>query len=266
MQLSRAALTCTTLVLGLTLACSGGRSPIGPSPATTGGTGANPDGSTLKIDAPALHSPANGIQFEDEAPPVLEFSNVQGKYADFPVTYELEIRELTGDLLTLRPTVTSDGGVTTTYTVADALDADTEHQWRVRATYNGAVGPWSAARTFRTRLPEPSEIPCIFSSPLDVVICERNKFGFMSSGELVAFLRNLARSLNASGIEDGPFGILSKTGGNNCDGYSCDIICSGQGNDQKQWDVLLDIDERQQATFSGPEEVPHIRVDSCEIQ
>ena len=45
---------------------------------------------------------------------------------------------------------------------------------------------------------------------------------------------------NAAGVSGGPFGILEKASGNNCGGYSCDIICSGQGNAQKQWDVLID--------------------------
>ena len=88
----------------------------------------------------------------------------------------------------------------------------------------------------------------------------------MSSSQLVTFLRNTARSLNANRIGGGPFGILRKGSGSNCGGYSCDIICAGQGNSQRQWDVLSDAEGAQTPKWSGPETVPHIRVDACEIQ
>jgi hypothetical protein len=88
----------------------------------------------------------------------------------------------------------------------------------------------------------------------------------MSASDKVNMLRGAARELNARGFSEGPFGILRKTGGTNCGGYSCDIICSGQGNAQKQWDVLSDHDGRAEATWSGPHTVPNIRIDTCEIQ
>jgi hypothetical protein len=59
----------------------------------------------------------------------------------------------------------------------------------------------------------------------------------MSAGQIVDFLRGSAHDLNVAGVAEGPFGILQK--GNACNGYSCDIICSGQGSAQKQWDVLI---------------------------
>jgi hypothetical protein len=88
----------------------------------------------------------------------------------------------------------------------------------------------------------------------------------MSSGEMLTFMRNVARSLNANGIADGPFGILRKAGGNNCGGYSCDVVCAGSGNGQRQWDVLGDIEGAQSPGWSGPHTVPGIRVDVCEVQ
>jgi hypothetical protein len=88
----------------------------------------------------------------------------------------------------------------------------------------------------------------------------------MSSGELVAFLRGSARDMNAAGLSGGPFGLLRKTSGANCAGYSCDILCSGSGTSQRQWDVLGDADGAQTPAWIGPKVWPDIRVDTCEIQ
>jgi hypothetical protein len=78
------------------------------------------------------------------------------------------------------------------------------------------------------------------------------------------FVVAVVQSLNRNGIGGGPFGILRKTSGTNCNGYSCDIVCAGQGGGQRQYDVLGDIDGAQLAKFDGP--LPTIRVDVCEIR
>jgi hypothetical protein len=88
----------------------------------------------------------------------------------------------------------------------------------------------------------------------------------MSSSQLVSFLRATARSLNRNGISNGPFGILRKDSGHQCGGYSCDIVCSGQGGGQRQWDVLADAEGDQSPTWNGPKRPPNIRIDVCEIQ
>jgi hypothetical protein len=87
----------------------------------------------------------------------------------------------------------------------------------------------------------------------------------MSDSQIVTFLMNVADSLNRNGIAGGPFGALKKSGGTNCDGYSCDIICANQGLAQKQWDVLGDSDGAQTPGWNGPSTVPNIRVDVCVI-
>jgi hypothetical protein len=86
----------------------------------------------------------------------------------------------------------------------------------------------------------------------------------MSSGQLVDFLINTTRSLNRNGIAGGPFGVLRKAAGHNCGGYSCDIVCAGNGGAQRQFDVLSDADGAQipvWAQVGGP-----IRVDICELR
>jgi hypothetical protein len=88
----------------------------------------------------------------------------------------------------------------------------------------------------------------------------------MSSSQIEAFLRGVARDLNAAGISPGGFGILRKTSGHQCNGFSCDIICSGQGSSQRQWDVLGDSEGSAYPVWSGPHTVPGIRVDTCFVQ
>ncbi len=151
--------------------------------------------------------------------------------------------------------------------------------WRVRSFdtgSSGVVGPWSAAQPFRTGTAPAAPLPgggggspgnpCTQNSPLGIVQCRRSQHGHMGRSETVAFLRGVARDLNAAGIAGGPFGLLRKDSGNQCDGYSCDIVCAGQGTGQRQWDVLSDWDGAQAPVWNGPETWPHIRVDACEIQ
>ena len=88
----------------------------------------------------------------------------------------------------------------------------------------------------------------------------------MSSSDTVSFLTSTAQSLTRNGIGGAPFGLLRKSSGSSCNGYSCDIICSGQGNAQKQWDVLGDAEGAQTPGWNGPSTVPNIRVDTCDIK
>ena len=86
----------------------------------------------------------------------------------------------------------------------------------------------------------------------------------MSTSQIVTFMRNVARSLNANRIAPGGFGVLRKGDGHNCGGYSCDVVCAGHGGGQRQWDVLRDADGDQIPVWSGP--LSPIRVDVCEVQ
>ncbi len=88
----------------------------------------------------------------------------------------------------------------------------------------------------------------------------------MSPAELLSLMRAIARDLNAAGISGGPFGILRKAGGNQCGGYSCDVVCAGQGNSQRQWDVVANVGATNDPAWNGPMTVPNIRIDVCEVQ
>ena len=87
----------------------------------------------------------------------------------------------------------------------------------------------------------------------------------MTASQTVAFLRGVATDLNAKRVDGYPFGILSKSD-SACNGYSCDIICAGNGNSQRQWDVLLDGDPNSGAAIPTWNSLAAIVVRSCEIQ
>jgi hypothetical protein len=151
----------------------------------------------------------------------------------------------------------------------------TTYYWRAYATDGETQSGWSSTWTFRTPAPAPSggsgsSTPCGPPYPnthFGIIECQRSKFGpHMSSDQLVTFLRASARDMNSASLGGGPFGILRKTGGANCGGWSCDILCAGSGTAQRQWDVLGDADGAQTPAWIGPKVWPDIRVDLCEIQ
>lgn len=151
------------------------------------------------------------------------------------------------------------GSGETSLTVPGLLNYSTQYYWRARISDGDVTGPWSATETFRTgAAPAPSPTPgptpapgasCVLSSGEAIVVCNRNRYGFMSSTQIVAFLTQSAKDLNAAGIPGRPFGILVKDGGHQCNGFSCDILCAGNGSGQRQWDVLGDAEGAQVPGF-----------------
>jgi hypothetical protein len=168
-------------------------------------------------------------------------------------------------------------GGETKLVVPAPLSYSATYYWRVRISDGQTVGPWSATETFRTVAapaptpgPSPGPTPapggsCVLSNGDAIVVCNRNRYGQMSVEQMLAFLVQSARDLNTAGINGAPFGILKKSGGFNCNGYSCDILCSGNGSSQRQWDVLGDADGIQNpagfAEITGPK-----RIDVCTPQ
>jgi len=164
----------------------------------------------------------------------------------------------------------------TKFTIAQELAASTKYYWRVKAYDPNVSSPWSLTQSFVTPAPvvttptnpgtPGSGAACDSSNPDTIVKCERAKYGYMSASQVYAFLVASARSLNRNSISGSPFGILRKSGGSNCNGYSCDIICAGQGTAQRQYDVLADADGAQIAGWGSAHTYPNIRVDVCDIQ
>ena len=144
----------TACVLAATLAACNG-SPNAPSSSTAAGaptTEAGPNGETLKVQAPALVSPANDLRLDNRRP-TLVANAVAGKFVGGSYSYEFEL--LTDGNARVDGTTLSQ----TTWAYPTDLERDTAYRWRVRARMGNAVGPWSAARRFITllekRAPDP---------------------------------------------------------------------------------------------------------------
>lgn len=155
------ALMSGTIALSVALACSAPGSPAPGSPAAPSAEGLGPGGSTLKVPAPNLVSPANNQQVTVTQNVPLVASNVAGTNASFPVTLEYEVRLLgstPGGTLIANPKIAQSGGSTTTYTFPNNLETSALYTWRVRATYSGAFGPWSSLFTFKAPDIPPSYI------------------------------------------------------------------------------------------------------------
>jgi hypothetical protein len=225
--------------------------PTSPTSAT-----ATADGSILKATVPVPQSPVGDARLTD-APFTLVATPAVGLFREQSFLYRFELRDAEGTL------VLESGSLNEPIWAFTAeLGIDARYTWRTRAELGEVVGSWSSAGSFLTPATPPS--PCAhLNDPVGILGCWRDVVfdDAVGEGELYEFLRNAAREFNRAGVPDGPFGILRKVAGNNCEGYSCDIICAGQGDDQLQWDVLVD---EQFVVWGSP--IPEIRSDVCEIQ
>lgn len=140
----RFALGCLVAALALVPAC--GRqpaSPTSPSASEVVAAEAAADGSTLKADAPLLVSPVNDQQAKDSPtlvarPVTLSFDGYSaGLLYRFEVFNEAGAKLLDSGLL-----------AEPAYLIAAPLSYRTRHTWRVRAEYQGRVGPWSKTASF----------------------------------------------------------------------------------------------------------------------
>jgi hypothetical protein len=226
------------------------------------------------LTAPVALYPINNERVETRRP-VFRVRNAERNTAVGGVRYEFQLATNQAFAGLVASLDVAEGAGETQIALPADLTSDLPHFWRVRASDGETTSDWMTTQTFRTPLgpqgpgpttpaPIPNGGPCISSSPLAIVECERAKFGRMSTSQILTFMRSVARSLNANRIAPGGFGILRKGGGHNCGGYSCDIVCAGQGGGQQQWDVLSDADGAQDPVWSGP--LPSIRVDVCEVQ
>lgn len=151
MHQKRFVLCSATALLALAVACSkSSPTPVSPSAAQETSNGAAADGSTLKATAPSPTSPINGAQ-PDEL--VLTANKASGKFdTSQQFSYEFEIMTAAGGgVPACSSTVAGGDGSTVSYTPTCTLEFDSPQTWRVRATFAGAVGPWSTAASFRTR-------------------------------------------------------------------------------------------------------------------
>jgi len=227
------------------------------------------------LNAPGLVFPINNDRVTSRRPALL-LNNSDRNAAVGGVAYEFQIATDQAFTRLVAAGVVNESPGQTSFRPDAELAYDVTFFWRARAGDGEITSAWAGTQVFRgpaAPAPSPSPSPgpapggpCVSSNPQAIVECERAKYGHMDSGQLLQFERAVARSLNANGISGGPFGILRKGSGSSCGGYSCDIICSGSGTGQRQWDILTDAEGSQGPTWSGPSTYPNIRVDACEIQ
>jgi hypothetical protein len=256
LRLGAAALAAATIACNLA-------TPARPTPVVV--TGGTSNGASLKVSAPTPQSPANGVTLSDIVISGITLS-AGGATPNFASSAALQYEfELTGPG-GFRETSGVMGSPT--WRQSQQLEYATQYTWRVRAVQDGAAGPWSGNSTFRTT-ELPPEFRCrppFMSGALDIMLCHIDVLdGLHEPEDHVLWLSRVARDFNFAGVPGGPYGILQKRTGNNCEGYSCDILCSGQGNNQLQFDVLVN-DEIPVWGGGGNDVHDGIRVDVCEIQ
>jgi hypothetical protein len=228
-----------------------------------------------QLDPPPQVSPLNNELTGSRRPALVVGASARNA-AIGNLTYEFQIAGDPAFASLVAIGISGESGDRTAWTPGADLNGSTTYFWRVRAIDTDLTSAWSGTQSFRTAsAPSPSPGPspgpapgpapggpCNSGDPLKIVECERAKFGNMNDSQLVSFLAAVADSLNRNGISGGRFGLLVKTSGSNCNGYSCDIICSGNGGGQRQWDVVAGND----AQTAMWHEVDGIAVRPCEIR
>jgi hypothetical protein len=140
---------------------SGGCSAPPPAPSSVGAGDpvageAAADGSTLKVTAPVPVSPHGDVRLDGRRP-TMTAMNSTGRYASVSFTYEFQLLDDHGRLI--RTASVAGDAQQTVWAYPEDLDRDTAYRWQVRATYQGAFGPWSPQARFLTvaekRTPNP---------------------------------------------------------------------------------------------------------------
>lgn len=89
--------------------------------------------------------------------------------------------------------------------------------------------------------------PAIAQTPLEIVVLHRGEdSGPLAPSKIVAILKAIAADLNVVHPRTGPWGVLRKTSGHQCLGYSCDVICTQGG---RQFDVFRDSEGAAEPTW-----------------
>ena len=112
--------------------------------------------SALKVTAPVPQSPASGGTVTDAAPTLIS-TTAEGRFVPGVFDYHFEFAEIAVNGATrVLETATVVPGVNgdVAHTVQTALAHDGRYRWRVRAEFEGAVGPWSIWAIFRYVRPQ----------------------------------------------------------------------------------------------------------------
>ena len=230
------------------------------------------------LGAPGLVAPVNGDRAASRRP-TLTVNNADRNAAVGGVDYEFQIgdgpefrgacgrgsRGRNAGAVEVRVPASTSPTIGCTTGARARTDRETTGAWAGSPDVPHPAWPSPRRRRHRHRAPRPVD-RAIRATPRPSSSASARNTGTCRTIKWRAFMRAVAHSLNANGIGGGPFGILRKSGGTNCGGYSCDVLCSGSGGAQRQYDMLGDIDGAQNPGWSGPNTLPGIRVDVCEVQ
>ena len=242
-----------------TIACS--KSPAGPtSPQAGDGGGSTETDGTLKVSAPIAVSPADGAEVQELNPPLVIANSTPLYPADLPLSYVFEVLDAAGDVVHRSEPLEAGPDGHTWYRGGLHLRNDQVYSWRAYAVYAEQRGPTSSAASFKLFGSSRFGTVCR-GSESEIVACRKAQYGHVPHDQLHELMEKIAYDLNVNGHEHRPYGRLVKTTGNNCHGYSCDIICSNANGQHRQWDVLMDEDSAQ---IPGWGRVGNVAVRPCE--
>jgi hypothetical protein len=127
------------------------KTPSSPSATASSDTAAAAaDGSTLKISAPTLSSPANNST-ADSLTPNLVLQNATSKYVQATIpTYQFQVVDSANATVYDSGSVGAGATLTGHRVPADKLKAEQTYRWRARGTSGSAFGPWSGYFAFTT--------------------------------------------------------------------------------------------------------------------
>jgi len=159
-------------VMAVAMACGGDTKtpPASPTIAADSTTdAASADGSTWKITAPTLSSPASGSTV-DVLTPNLVITNATSKFVAQSIpTYRFVVLSAAGATVYDSGLVGAGAALTGHRVPAETLKAETTYSWKVRGETNSAtIGPWSSTFTFTTPkgLQEGFQTPTTLWDPL----------------------------------------------------------------------------------------------------
>lgn len=236
------------IVAALPLAgCSDGTSgaPGAPSGVPAGSSGANPDGSLLKVSKPTLQAPTNFHRLEAfEAQ--FHFAASQPRHVQVALDHQLQITTEAGTPI---HTANLPAGQTQ-YTFNGAMERDTTYVWRVRGSYQGQPGPWSDHATFVT-----PATPAVTPETLEAYLIEFSRgnanWAGCAAGSGVScfrFVYEVVRSMNPT-CDPNSWGLLSKNPGeqqctlDRCgplggEGFGEDVVTHGGWSPILLWDII----------------------------
>jgi hypothetical protein len=203
------------------------------------------DGSTLKVTAPPLVSPVDGVRAEDRRPTLI-WVNSTGKYGGIGVAYDIELSTPTAVVYTR---TVGEGPNIGAHLVDMELEYDTVYSWRVRARIGNpdTHGPWSPWASFLSPAKPVPTVP-VGGSPLGGCAAPISPMGpgesrrprpndaAIPSAIAAAFPQLLGnscqehggswefmdRSVDALRAKDGRYGYNCKRG--NCNDPSVDVV------------------------------------------